>query len=184
MIGISLAGKILRDRRIIIQIGKKKIDGKGFSLLELLVVLVIISLMSAMIVPRIGGTIEKMNLRTAANKIAASLRYARSRAVSEKKIYVASFDFDENRMVLFVDSLRPEKIIEGQEVLPQIYNLPEGAKLEMAESIKGEEETELFEVYFYPSGNSSGGKIILAGEKNRRYTLNIDFITGTVKLVG
>ena len=156
----------------------------GFSLLELLVVLVIISLMSAMIVPRIGGTIEKLNLKTAANKIAASLRYARSRAVSEKETYVVSFDFDANRMVVFTESSVINAQVEGADITPQIYELPEGAWLEVAESIRGEEETKLFEVFFYPSGNSSGGKITLSGEKNRTYTLQIDFITGTVKLVG
>ncbi len=163
--------------------------------MELLVVLVIISLMTAMIVPRIGGTFNKLHLKTAAKKIAASLRYARSKAVSEGVAYITDFDFGANRMLVYVDKKLSDDSNEAvndddepsgnveKEIAPKIYDLPESVRFEKAESIKGENESEFFRIFFYPSGNSSGGKITLIGENEKRLTLTIDFITGTVKLV-
>lgn len=158
-----------------------------------------------MIVPRMGGTLNKMNLKTAAKKIGASLRYARSRAASEKENYVASFDFESNRLAILIDRKLSENpdltgtkadeadvqghgLTESEEsivktIRPKIYDLPEGVRFEKALSVKGEEETELFEIFFYPGGNSSGGKIILMGEEERRFIVEVDFITGSVKLV-
>ncbi len=72
----------------------------GFTLLELIVVLVIIGLMSTLVVPKLMGPLSNLNLKTASQKISASLRYARSQAASEKVTYVALFDFDKNRLVI------------------------------------------------------------------------------------
>jgi general secretion pathway protein H len=82
----------------------------GFTLLELIVVLMIIGLMSTLVVPKLVGPLADLNLKTASQKISASLRYARSQAASEKATYVALFDFDKNRLVVINPPLPlPEK---------------------------------------------------------------------------
>jgi general secretion pathway protein H len=80
---------------------------RGFTLLELIVVLVIISLMSALVVPKLAGPMSNLDLKTASQKISASLRYARSRAASEKTTYAAVFDFDKNRLVVIHSTIPP-----------------------------------------------------------------------------
>ena len=65
---------------------------RGFTLMELLVVLVIISLVSAFVAPRITAPIGNLQLKTASKKIAGAMRYSRSRAASEKEN--TSFLFD------------------------------------------------------------------------------------------
>jgi len=194
------------NRGIIERVFKKRRKKSGFSLLELMVVMVIISLITAMIVPRMGGTLNKLNLKTAAKKVAASLRYARSRAASEKEVYVAFFNFELNQLEIkierkfsysFEDSDNFEKDdtgtlssdneefykIEQKKIKPKIYILSEGVFFEKAKSLKGEEETGLFKIFFYPGGNCSGGEVTLIGENEKRISINVDFITGTVKLV-
>ena len=56
--------------------------------------------MSTLVVPKLVGPLGNLNLKTASQKISASLRYARSQAASEKTTYVALFDFDKNRLVI------------------------------------------------------------------------------------
>ncbi|QTA84704.1 GspH/FimT family pseudopilin [Desulfonema magnum] len=160
---------------------------QGFTFLELLVVLVIISLMSALVAPRLGGALSRMNSKTAAKKIAASLRYARSQAVSRKMPHIAVFDFDKNRIV--IGNWKPEtpgtgnwELGTGNRELEagKIYDLPEGVKLESA--IGGEVVSGLFQINFYPVGSSSGGGVIISDEQERLYKITVDFITGTVQL--
>ena len=76
---------------------------KGFSLIELLVVLVLISLFSAFVGVNVGGSLGNMGLKTATKKVAASLRYARSRAITESVPYVALLDLNQNRVTIKPD---------------------------------------------------------------------------------
>jgi general secretion pathway protein H len=176
---------------------------RGFTLLELIVVLIIISLMSAVVVPKLTGPMSNLDLKTAAKKISASLRYVRSHAASEKTTYVALFDFEKNRLVI-IDSPIPPLMkgdfhINNRETFdrtpaePQdneknppsglkTYYLPEGVKLVKAVSREGDLNSGFFRIFFFPSGGSSGGEITVASERGRQYKINVDFITGMVQL--
>ena len=67
-------------------------ESSGFTLFELLVVILIISLISAFVMPRMAASLPGVKLKSTARAVAASLRYARSKAVSESRPYVAIFD--------------------------------------------------------------------------------------------
>jgi general secretion pathway protein H len=176
---------------------------RGFTLLELMVVLVIIGLMSAIVVPRFTVSMTNLDLKTAAQKISASLRYVRSNAASEKTTYVALFDFDHNRVVIThykahplvrgnlyirepkVHDRMPIEASDDEKELSgaiKTYALPEGIKLAKGVSTEGDFDSGLFRIFFYPSGGSSGGEIIVANERGRQYRINVDFITGSVQL--
>ncbi|MBN2438470.1 MAG: prepilin-type N-terminal cleavage/methylation domain-containing protein [Deltaproteobacteria bacterium] len=177
---------------------------RGVTLLELIVVLIIISLMSAVVVPRLAGPMGNLDLKTASQKISASLRYVRSNAASGKTTYVALFDFDQNRLILanaanspldredFQISNRasfdraPADPPDSEKEQPgdvKTYTLPDGVKLAKGVSREGDFNSGLFRIFFYPSGGSSGGEITVANERGRQYKINVDFITGTVQLL-
>jgi len=176
---------------------------RGFTLLELLVVLVIIGLMSAFVVPKLAGPLGNLNLKTASQKISAALRYARSQAASEKTTYVALFDFDKNRLVVINPPIPPlpkgDFHINNRETLDRTlieppdnqkdrpgalkaYDLPDGVKLEKGVSREGDFNSGFFRIFFFPSGGSSGGEITVANKRGRQYRIHVDFITGTVQL--
>ncbi len=159
----------------ILSVGKISASkNRGFTLLELIVVLVIISLTSALALPQLTGALSGTNLKTAAKKIAASLRYARSRAVSEKIIYVAILDTDKNRLML----MSPSKADNSDEA--KVYVLPEGLRLKSG--TEREKDRKEFRIAFYPSGSSTGGKVIVTDERGKKYIIRVDFITGTVQV--
>ena len=173
----------------------------GFTLLELLVVLIIISLMSVLVVPQFAGSLARMNLQTASKKISASLRYARSQAASEKIIYVAIFNFEKDRLSIMsgekasdlpvLDRTQTgesiaieEDLSDGEKpvIRSRSYDLPDGIKLEKGVSGEGEIDSGLFEIVFFPTGSSSGGDVILVNDQGKRYKISVDFITGGVRL--
>lgn len=157
----------------------------GFTLLELIVVIIIIGFMSAMIIPTIGGSINNLKLKTASKRVSAALRYARNQAVSQKKTYLATFDFEKNSLSLkkkVKESQEPEEEITKK---PEIktYYLPEGVKIEKVVANEEEVDSGLFHLIFFPYGGSSGGTITLTGNRDKTYNIEVDFITGLVKLI-
>jgi general secretion pathway protein H len=175
---------------------KPTIGPRGFTLLELIVVLLIIGLMMALVTPRLVGSLTKMNLKTSAQKISSSLRYARSQAVAQQIIHQAVFDFEKNSV-----SVKSEKPLNDKDAYSQAeiessatdnrkagdagvetYFLPEGVKIKKAIIANEEIDSGSFSIEFYPAGNSSGGSVVLNDEKERRFQISVDFITGIINL--
>ena len=163
---------------------------KGFSLIELLVVLVLISVFSAFVGVNVGGSLSNMGLKTASKKVAASLRYARSRAITESIPYVALLDLNQNRMTIKPDSASSGSEKETGDVSSKLtesgvkhFNLPEGVKFKNALTYDGaESDSRFFAIVFMPNGCSSGGTILLENNRERQSAVKIDFVTGTVRV--
>jgi general secretion pathway protein H len=160
----------------------------GFTLIELLVVLVIISVMVGFVGPRLAGSISNTSLKTASKRIAASLRYARSQAISESRSYEVVFDLDRNHMVIRGgQTAREDEEKEGGEDdadkgASKPYPLPDDVRFEKA--IWGDQEGDsgLFRILFVSNGGSSGGELLLRNDRGHRYRITVDVITGTVKV--
>ena len=174
---ISITGKTWRNNR-------------AFTLFELLIVLLIIVVVAAFVGPRIGGSMSNMELKTAAKRIAASLRYARSQATWEGTTYVAAFDFNGNRVLIFPVKAQSDDLQEGASTeedksinRTNIYDLPGTIRIEKAVLEKKRFDSGLFKISFFPAGGSSGGKITLINDRERRYSIKVNFILGTVDLV-
>ena len=170
--------------------GRKWRNSRGFTLFELLIVLLIISVVSAFVGPRLGSSMSNMELKTAAKKIAASLRYARSQATWEGTTYVAVFDFSGNRVLFSSVNVRSDEmnaVAAADESkttgVSKTYDLPKTIQLEKAISDSGEFDSGLFTISFFPAGGSSGGEITLINDRERRYSIKVDFILGTVDLI-
>ena len=70
---------------------------RGFTLLELLVVLAIIALLTAMSMPAISGYLRGARLRGGAQQIASALRMARQLAITKRAVYTVDFDINNRR---------------------------------------------------------------------------------------
>lgn len=159
----------------------------GFTLLELLVVLVIIGLMAGLVAPRMTGTLAGTQLKTAAKKVAGALRYARSRAASEKAVYRSVVDVDGGWLALIGPDASPQPGLTANawsdEGVP-VYRLPSGVRFAGTESSWRGPDGERFEIRFFPTGASTGGSVVLVGEDQRELAVRVDLITGRVVLDG
>lgn len=86
-------------------------SAKGFTLIELMVVLVILSITAALIVPRLPAT-DSMELKSSARSLASMLRYLGERSVGSKNVYRLHLNISDN-------SLRvTRKLANGDEFPP------------------------------------------------------------------
>ncbi|HOP35692.1 MAG TPA: GspH/FimT family pseudopilin [Syntrophales bacterium] len=161
----------------------------GFTLLELLIVLTLIGLSFLLVVPRVSDSLANLELTSAVKKAAGSLRYARNQATAKKATWVVQVDFEKNRMVLFPEEERREDDIlaegerdDGKRSERREYVLPSGVRWKRVH--QGEESWEdgTVEILFLPTGGCSGGTLEMVNDRERAYGINIDFITGTVRI--
>jgi prepilin-type N-terminal cleavage/methylation domain-containing protein len=156
----------------------------GFTLLELLVVLVLMSLMTALAAPRLVGTLSSTSAKASVKRIAAALRYARNQAASTKTVYAAAFHRESSKVA--VGRLPDPRTMESGELRmfdPRVFSLPDGIRIESVIPASGEEDdTDPARILFYPSGASSGGRVVIADDRDRRSGLSVDPVMGTVRL--
>ena len=140
----------------------------GYTLLELMVVLVIVALGSMLVVPMVEGGWEAREVRRAARQIASTMHYCRGEAVAlgqpqelvidavENSIHTTGWD----RWAVLTDRAVIEDVRGGQAFGDGVV-----------------------QILFYPNGSTSGAEVIVAGRQNRRelrLSVALDPLLGTV----
>lgn len=161
---------------------------KGFSFVELMVVLVILTLSLSLITPSLSRFLRTVELKGAAKKISGILRYCRSEAVNKGLVYQVLFDSDLRRVS--VQSKESSKAKKEEEVKKEgdpskkIYTLPDGIQMRKVDVVSIQNGSELPIIEFYPNGGSSGGSILLEGQSQSSFKIEVHFLTGMVKIMG
>jgi general secretion pathway protein H len=144
---------------------------KGFTLIELLIVLTILAIASGIVgvlLHRGSGTLD---LKKTAKHIAATLRYARSHAVSEKKVY-SFIVLDNKKYGLYEDYSYDDDPEESAPVLSE--SIPESL------TVTFENQEERKRIDFFPRGSSSGGTVVIDNQKGKYLFIIVNRITGRV----
>ncbi len=151
---------------------------KGVTLIELLVVLFIIGAAFALVGVTFFRSKEDIDLKTFTREVSASLRYARIRAVAEKKIYAFVISKDEKICVLYSENITGEN---DDDLWKKISSkkIPEGIELEDSEDNK---KQDILRIDFSPEGGSTGGEIKFKNLKGSVIQIIIEQITGRVTI--
>ena len=179
---------------------------RGFSLIELMIVLVIMTLVLGLAGPRVSKQMAVLHLRTTAKHMTALLRWARSQALATGKTYNAVFDCGGERLIisdyaasLGSDPQKPaqspndqdERNMSGsaaaaQKPVLKIFELPDDifiSRVEIVEVLDADPGREsIYQMTFFPDGTSMGGEISIADEQGRSFIITVDFLTGIVSL--
>jgi type II secretion system protein H len=89
--------------------GRKR--AAGFTMLEMMIIIVIIGIVAAMAVPSFYNTIPRLKARTEARNILNFVRLARSRAVSDGSQYGVYIDTSNRQYILFKDTINPAQMM-------------------------------------------------------------------------
>ena len=144
----------------------KRVSSKGFTLVELIVVLMIVALMMALIGTSISRNISGAEMRTAARKVAASMRYTRTKAILSK-----------SEQVFLLDTESLEYTAADRAPV----TLPEGMKVELNTARSELTSETAGGIRFYPDGGSTGGNVRLEAN-GRIYRVNVTWLTGEASL--
>ena len=170
---------------------------KGFSLIEMMVVLILMGLSMFLATPLLSGFSKTVELKGATKKISAILRYCRSEAVNRGKVYQVLFDPDLGQV-----NVQPieekEEDQEAKDVTKDVtdvtkdqpkeqpkqrtYTLPKGVDIKEVKANSPQYPSDYAVIEFYPNGGSNGGMIRLDSPDRKGYRIKVHFLTGIVEI--
>lgn len=140
---------------------------QGFTLIELMVVLFIIVLGSAIVGINIATGNDSTELKAAARDMVSALRYAKGQAAIERQQITVDFDLGNNTYR-----------VSGRD---RVYAIAESIGMTIVTA-----DSEIFGqglagFRFYPDGSATGGRITLE-RSNKKWQIDINWLTGLVEL--
>ena len=139
---------------------------RGFTLVEVMVVMVIVALIMGMVATSMSSSISAAEARAATRKLVASLRYTRARAVIDKAEQVFQVNTDE----------RSYQAPGRKQV-----RLPEGVDITVTTARSEITSEDVAGIRFFPDGGSTGGHIELTVNE-REYRVNVTWLTGETRM--
>ncbi len=150
---------------------------KGFSLIEMMVVLGIIALVVGMSLPYFGRFNSGSGIRAAARQISSLLYTGRSMAITHRKPYAVVFNVNEREVTL--------QDAASLEIVDKRYHIPAAISLENPDgsdpvSFKDDR------VIFTPTGGVAGetGTLWFKDKKNNTISITVHQSTGRIKVNG
>lgn len=172
----------------------------GFTLIELMVVIVLIAIMTAMIIPQMKGTYEDALLRSTARKLVDVFNLANSHAIAMNQMHRVRLDRKNGRY--FVErtaragetgnDFRPTREVPGGEgtmdnrISIEVRSIEDASEANEpgAFSRGGESRNEKRDesISFYADGTADAQEVLLRDREGFRLTLRINPITARVHI--
>ncbi len=153
----------------------------GFTLIELIIVLVIVAIVTTVSIPRIGAVFQAISFRRMVNNVIVFLRDARLDALSTGKKVSVVVDLKSGKFT----RTSPEAGGGAKKSL----SMPRGVKIEIVrEDKKRGKSKSLFgrdkniEFNFYPNGTASGPRLLLKNTgKGKNAIIYLEPLAGFIK---
>lgn len=153
----------------------------GFSVVELLVVIVIVSVLSGMGLLSYVGLKERNEPRAASKMVTSTLAGARQAAITANGRYQVFFNFTTNQ--LWVDEVDVlGGVLRAQVSVP--LQLPRFMSVQSMEIDGAEQTDDTAAIIFWPDGHSDSATIVLArnvGDTSQSITIRVFGPTGTAR---
>lgn len=147
---------------------QRRSASRGFTLLELTVVLVLMGLIAALAAPNLTGRWQEMQARRCVREMAAEFRQARSHAMSAQVETLVSIDLAQRRLTSSAGG--------RARVLPasvSIDVMAAGSET-LGERVSG--------IRFYPDGSATGGRVSVSTPRTRM-SVDVNWLTGKVRIL-
>lgn len=138
---------------------------RGFTLLELLLVLLLLGLVYGLAGPMLSSGSAGLDMKAATRQLAAGLKKARGIAITERQ--EASLTIDVNARTFSVS---------GD---PRIYALSRRLEVALYTAQSELSRDQVGGIRFFPDGSSTGGRITVSLAASKQ-TVDVDWVTGRV----
>jgi general secretion pathway protein H len=138
----------------------------GFTLLEMMIVLVLVAGVAALLAGNLIGRMASTKAGMVARQVAAAMRYTRAHALRTRQAQVLQVDL-EGRTVT-APQRRPIEVPEPLEI--KLLTATQETSGRKAGSIR-----------FFPDGGSTGGKLTLMAE-GRTWEVAVSWLTGEISV--
>jgi general secretion pathway protein H len=139
---------------------------RGFSLMELMVVLAILAITAAVVAPGVARTVDGVRARAEVGAVAAFLRSAREQAVRRQQAVEVRVDDESHTLVMRRAGQAGEAAAQAARAFSPLLRIaadPPPAR-----------------VIFLPHGVSTGARFAIATPGPRAYVITVDALTGRV----
>jgi general secretion pathway protein H len=155
-------------------------ENKGFTLIELTVVVVLIGIILTLTVPRFQTAIMTDDLKATTRKMVGMIKGLRDEAIREQRVYFLHFDLESNRFWIDSTGMTEEERARAAE---KAYTLPERVQvLDIWSSSKGKKMTGQTAIRFSKKGYVQPSAIHLGADDGREFTLVLSPFLGRVEV--
>ena len=153
---------------------------KGYTLIELAVVVILIGLFLGLSIPRFQYAIVSDDLKTTIRRIVGTVKGLRNEAIREQQVYIFYLDLESNRLWI-----EPAGIGEEERALAQekAFEFPRGVRIMDVWCMgKGKKVNGEVAIRFSKKGYVEQTAIHLGAEDGREFTLVLNPFLGTIKV--
>lgn len=141
-------------------------DSKGFTLMEIVLVLIILALTASLVIPRVGAGWKRMEDREFLQEFTQTLRSSRLYAMNSNQVVAFRINGEERAY----DMKRPLS-----------RRIPQNVDI-MAGGLERDPDTGDFVILFYPDGSMTGTDLEIVFDQERTFRLHIHPLFGTVEV--
>lgn len=154
---------------------------RGFTLVEILVVLFLIALITSLIIPKLNFKRQK-NLRSVGMKIASESRFLYWQSLSRQKVIRLYFDLERQKIYpLQIEPDGEKKPVRSSGRLSWI--MPPGIRIDRIENLhQGKVDSGKTFIQYFPTGSVEPTTIHLSDRSERSLTLSVNTINGKVHI--
>jgi type II secretion system protein H len=147
----------------------------GFTLIEVMLVVVIILIAAGVVVPKFKGSFKSTQMTDATRSTVRIARYARSLSILKQETCTLRFETNRLALTCGTNSATPEAF----------RKLPEDVQISSFENLAGTDRDSAGNraVHFYPAGMNDGFKVTLSTDSDRRATVVCNPISGKITVV-
>ncbi|MFH1201668.1 MAG: prepilin-type N-terminal cleavage/methylation domain-containing protein [Candidatus Omnitrophota bacterium] len=151
---------------------KHSLSLTGFTLIELILVAVIISIITVVALPRFRKTFQELQAKEFIQNLTSLALYARERAVLERNVVRVNLDFSKHIYWLSVKELNKDEFRKLNDRISRSRIIPETISA----------ETDINHIDFYPDGRTDKISLVIKNNGTNAYTLISDENLGLLKL--
>ncbi|HNS19175.1 MAG TPA: GspH/FimT family pseudopilin [Sedimentisphaerales bacterium] len=159
-------------------VGQRSGGTGGFTLIELLIVIVILAISAAIVVP-MASSAASMQLRSAANMVAADLEYAKSLAIGTGQSHSVEFDaINEGYWIEDATGTTIDNPVKKD--FPYSISFPNDGRLDRVEIVSTTFSSDTVSFNYLGSPTAGGSITLQAGVSQRDVT--VEAVTGFIDI--